>query len=71
MTLEDVQAVVGHMVGDLMASQQDKQSIYKVGLNTTRLLMSFGDLVVGWLLLRQAAVEGAKNEQKDGEEKKF
>ncbi|HVF21019.1 MAG TPA: acyl-CoA dehydrogenase [Mycobacteriales bacterium] len=58
--LEDVQAMVGHMVGDLMASQQEKSSIYKVGLNTTRLLMSCGDLVVCWLLVRQAEVALAK-----------
>ena len=31
-------------------------SIYKVGLNTTRLLLSLGDVVIGWLLLRQAEV---------------
>ena len=54
--LEDVQAIVGHCVQDLMASAEDPRSIYKVGLNTTRLLTCLGDLVVGWLLLRQAAV---------------
>ncbi len=54
--LEDVQAMVGHLVNDLMASAEQPESIYKVGLNTTRTLMSLGDLVVGWLLLRQAAV---------------
>ena len=32
------------------------EQIYKVGLNTTRLLLAAGDLVVGWLLLRQAEV---------------
>ncbi len=59
--LEDVQSMNGHLINDLMASAQEgsrnaNENIYKVGLNTTRLLMSFGDLVVGWLLLRQAAV---------------
>ncbi len=54
--LEDVQGINGHLVNDLMASAEDVQNIYKVGLNTTRLLMATGDLVVGWLLLRQAAV---------------
>jgi hypothetical protein len=39
-----------------MASVEDAKNIYKVGLNTTRTLMALGDLVVGWLLLRQAAV---------------
>jgi len=54
--LEDVQGIVGHMVNDLMASTQDARNVYKVGLNTTRALMALGDLLVGWLLLRQAAV---------------
>ncbi|MGI8768474.1 MAG: acyl-CoA dehydrogenase [Propionibacteriaceae bacterium] len=54
--LGDVQATVGVMVQDLMAAQTDERSVYKVGLNTTRLLLGLGDLVVGWLLLRQAEV---------------
>ena len=32
------------------------RNIYKVGLNTTRLLMALGDVVCAWLLLRQAEV---------------
>ncbi len=59
--LDDVQALNGHMVTDLMSAAQENSrdansNIYKVGLNTTRLLMAFGDLVIGWLLLRQAEV---------------
>ena len=54
--LEDVQGMVNHLVQDLMSSAEQADNIYKVGLNTTRVLMSLGDLVVGWLLLRQAAV---------------
>ena len=42
-----------------MASQKDLPEIYKVGLNTTRLLMAVGDLIIGWLLLRQAEVASA------------
>jgi hypothetical protein len=30
--------------------------VYKVGQHSVRLLMSVGDLVIGWLLLRQADV---------------
>jgi alkylation response protein AidB-like acyl-CoA dehydrogenase len=48
--LEDVQAMLGAMVGFL------GQSIYLIGLNTTRFLMSLSELVVGWLLIRQAEV---------------
>ena len=54
--LEDVQGIVGHCVNELMTAVDDPTNVYKVGLNTTRMLMALGDLVVGWLLLRQAAV---------------
>jgi Acetyl-CoA dehydrogenase C-terminal like/Acyl-CoA dehydrogenase, C-terminal domain len=54
--LEDVQGIVGILGQWAMASQQDTREIYKVGLNTTRLLMASGDLIIGWLLLRQAEV---------------
>ncbi|MHB1067229.1 MAG: acyl-CoA dehydrogenase [Candidatus Nanopelagicales bacterium] len=57
--LEDVQAMVGTLGTWAMASQQDAREIYRVGLNTTRLLMAAGDLVIGWLLLRQAEVASA------------
>ena len=47
------------MVGSLTASAEDVTNIYKVGQNTSRLLLAFGDLVTAWLLLRQAAVAAA------------
>src|SRR3954447_19991961 len=54
--LEDVQGMVASLVGFLTESAQDGRNVYKVGLNSTRLLMALGDLVIGWLLLRQAEV---------------
>ncbi len=54
--LEQVQGIVATMVGSLTASAEDVTNIYKVGQNTTRLLLACGDLVVAWLLLRQATV---------------
>jgi alkylation response protein AidB-like acyl-CoA dehydrogenase len=54
--LEDVQAMIGLLGKWAMASQSDVTEIYKVGLNSTRLLMASGDLVIGWLLIRQAEV---------------
>ena len=58
--LEDVQGMLGSMFEDLMASDPtndgDVRNLYKVGQNTTRFLLAAGDLVVGWLLLQQAAV---------------
>lgn len=54
--LGDVQAMVETMVGYLTASTEDMNNLYKVGLNTSRLLLSLGDVVVSWLLLRQGEV---------------
>ena len=54
--LEDVQAIVAAMVGYLTDAGEESRNVYKVGLNTTRLLLALGDLIIGWLLLRQADV---------------
>ncbi|MCG6494855.1 acyl-CoA dehydrogenase [Kitasatospora sp. A2-31] len=58
----DLEAIVGKLLADLSSVEQDVKNMYKVGLNTTRLLLVSGDVVVGWLLLRQAAVALAKLE---------
>jgi len=58
--LEDATAILGHMFNDLMSSQQDNRNLYKVGQNTSRLLMVVGDVVCAWLLLRQAEIALAK-----------
>ena len=73
--LEDVQGILGFMVGELMKSDPrnggEITNLYSVGQNTSRLLLGAGDLVVGWLLLRQAAVAldalaaGASGKDKD------
>jgi alkylation response protein AidB-like acyl-CoA dehydrogenase len=55
----DLEAIVGTMLTDLAATEQDVKSIYKVGLNGTRLLLASGDVVVGYLLLKGAAVAAA------------
>ncbi|QGG42928.1 acyl-CoA dehydrogenase [Aeromicrobium yanjiei] len=59
--LEDAQAIIGAVFTDLMSANPadekgDIANIYKVGLNTTRLVYVLGDLVVAWLLLRGADV---------------
>ena len=54
--LTDVQGMLASMTQNLMASQEDVTNLYKVGLSSVRLLMSVGDLLIGWLLLRQATV---------------
>jgi alkylation response protein AidB-like acyl-CoA dehydrogenase len=59
--LRDVQGMVDYLVGAVKSADSrgpgsDPRNIYKVGQNTTRLLLAAGDLMVGWLLLRQADV---------------
>jgi len=51
-----VEAMAAAMAAFLMASAGQPAEIYKAGLNTTRLLMALGDLVIGWLLLTHAEV---------------
>jgi alkylation response protein AidB-like acyl-CoA dehydrogenase len=52
----DVEALVGVMTGFLTQAAEQPSEMYRVGLNTTRLLLALGDLLVGWLLARQAEV---------------
>jgi alkylation response protein AidB-like acyl-CoA dehydrogenase len=49
--LGDVQGMLAALTGHLM-----KMELHVVGQHTVRLLMAVGDLLVGWLLLRQAEV---------------
>jgi alkylation response protein AidB-like acyl-CoA dehydrogenase len=51
-----VEAMAGAMAGFLMGSADHPEQVYKVGLNTTRLLMALGDLVIGWQLLTHADI---------------
>ena len=60
-TLEDLNAMTGTLVGFAMESQENVEKIYKAGLNTTRLLMSVGEVIIAWLLLRQAEIAIAKS----------
>jgi len=54
--LEDVQAMAATLTGHLMGAQQDSKELYKVGLGSVRFLLSVGDLLIGWQLLRHAEV---------------
>ncbi len=58
--LGDLNAMVGVLVGHAMASQEDSAEIYKVGLSTSRVLMTVGDIITSWLLLRQADIASDK-----------
>ncbi len=74
--LEDANAIVGHMINDLMSADASAEggelrNIYKVGLNTSRLLMVLGDVVCAWLLLRGAEVALDKLSGDAGKDKAF
>jgi alkylation response protein AidB-like acyl-CoA dehydrogenase len=57
---DDVEAIVTAMNGFLGESMSQTAEIYRVGLNTTRLLLALGDLIIGWLLARQAKIAVAR-----------
>jgi hypothetical protein len=52
------EAMLNAMTGFLIASLEQPEEIYKVGQQSVRLLLAFGDLIVAWLLARQAEVAG-------------
>ncbi|QKT08675.1 acyl-CoA dehydrogenase [Gordonia sp. X0973] len=70
--LEDVQGMAATLTGFLMSAQEDPKQLYKVGTGSVRFLMSVGDLLIGWLLLRQAEVAlAALDNGADGADKAF
>ncbi|NUP03154.1 MAG: acyl-CoA dehydrogenase [Nonomuraea sp.] len=61
----EVKAMGDTMAGWALGSLETPEEVYKVGLNSTRFLLSLGDLVIGWLLLRQAEVALARLAEKE------
>lgn len=67
--LADVEAMVATCFDHLMAAQEDSTRLYTIGLASVRLLMAFGDLMMGWRLLVGAevalgALDGAGDDDK-------
>ncbi|MCT7658864.1 acyl-CoA dehydrogenase [Mycobacterium deserti] len=54
--LADVQAMVAAMTGYLISAQENARELYRLGLQSVSFLLAFGDLMIGWLLLRQAEI---------------
>ncbi|WP_025620451.1 acyl-CoA dehydrogenase [Salinispora cortesiana] len=55
--LGEIQSILGTLTGWLGEAQGgETRALYKVGLGSRRFLLAIGDLVVGWLLQRQADV---------------
>jgi alkylation response protein AidB-like acyl-CoA dehydrogenase len=63
----DVEGLVAAMAGYAASSLERPEEIYRAGLNTTRLLMALGDLVIGWLLAQQAEVALATLDSERGD----
>jgi alkylation response protein AidB-like acyl-CoA dehydrogenase len=51
-----IEAMLTAMTGFVIGSLDRPEEVYKVGLNSVRLLLAFGDLIIGWLLARHAEV---------------
>jgi alkylation response protein AidB-like acyl-CoA dehydrogenase len=55
--LGELQAILGVEMGWLQAVQGgETRELYKVGLTSRRVLLALGDVIISWLLLRQAEV---------------
>ncbi|GAA2125796.1 acyl-CoA dehydrogenase [Glycomyces algeriensis] len=68
--LGDVQGILEALQPALMAAMGDEpRELYKTGLHSRRLLLAVGDLMVGWLLLRQAEI--AQNKLDEGADDDF
>ncbi|MEU5154447.1 acyl-CoA dehydrogenase [Glycomyces sp. NPDC021274] len=68
--LGDVQGILEALQPALMAAMGDEpRELYKAGLHSRRLLLAVGDLLVGWLLLRQAEI--AQNKLDEGADDDF
>ncbi|MFJ5898459.1 acyl-CoA dehydrogenase [Streptomyces sp. NPDC093064] len=67
----ELEALVGLMLIGLAATEKDVKSIYKVGLNTTRLLLASGDVIVGHLLLKGAAIATEKLQTASSKDRAF
>jgi acetyl-CoA dehydrogenase-like protein len=63
--------MAGALHGFLSGSIEQPSEIYRVGLNTTRLLLALGDLIIGWLLARQAEIAQARLDEGPGADQAF
>ncbi|HEU5128684.1 MAG TPA: acyl-CoA dehydrogenase [Glycomyces sp.] len=68
--LGDVQGIIEALQPALMGPMDGRpRDLYKAGLHSRRLLLAVGDLVVAWLLLRQAEI--AQRRLDDGADEDF
>jgi hypothetical protein len=63
--LADVQGIYGAMMGKL------GESLYHAGFQGNRILFATAELVIGWLLVRQATIAAAAREAASGADRDF
>jgi alkylation response protein AidB-like acyl-CoA dehydrogenase len=68
---DDVEGIVTAMSGYALASLEQPAEVYRAGLNTTRLLLALGDLIIGWLLAWQAEIAQAALDAGAGRDEAF
>jgi alkylation response protein AidB-like acyl-CoA dehydrogenase len=57
----DLEGMANTLFGQAAKAMADPRQIHVAGQSTTKFLLAAGDVVIGWLLLRQAAVALAKS----------
>jgi alkylation response protein AidB-like acyl-CoA dehydrogenase len=64
----DVEGMLASMTGYVTEAMERPEEIYRAGLNTNRLLLALGDLLIGWLLARQAVAALAALDRDAGDQ---
>jgi alkylation response protein AidB-like acyl-CoA dehydrogenase len=67
----DAEGIANALFGQAAKAMEDPRQIHVAGQNTTRMLLAAGDLVIGWLLLRQAAIAIEKSATASAKDKAF
>ncbi|NNG20613.1 acyl-CoA dehydrogenase [Naumannella sp. ID2617S] len=68
---QDVAQMIGTLTQLMMGAGEQPKDVYRVGLNTSRVLMALGDLVCAWLLVRAGEVASQRLEGASGDERDF
>ena len=69
--LTDVESIVGTLTEHLLAAKEETERLYLIGLGAVPLLLAVGDLMVGWMLLREAGVAVTKRADASGDDHDF
>ncbi|MGH6657426.1 MAG: acyl-CoA dehydrogenase, partial [Actinocrinis sp.] len=69
--LADVESVANTLFGQAAKALEDPREIQVVGQSTTEFLFAVGDLLIGWLLLRHAAIAAERLAGEPGRDRAF